>query len=291
MTQDNLPDDGSCDPDILLVASDEWQQAWEYRQIQRSLTSSVVNPQGAWYRLWNQAPEAIAKAQKISADEWKKMGPIDQVGLIVKLWSGASARTARWCPADARAKIKVEGGAIPKDGDLLFLHPHRTRYYLRASSANQELARERVMVFIRLLGALGAKAVKVTMQTITRRDFLGRARVVTVPVVASADSTITLDRKSSIKISSTFAKPTHPPRVPPGLQSWVDTDGEWRQFVASRIEDGMSKLHVSLDINEKAEYSAGVIGSYHKMGFNVGGKYKAVSQSTQSYEVEFWPNA
>ena len=236
-------------------------------------------------------PRIFGSSNKLSYDQLKKLPFEEKLLLFVRLYAGTDFNIPRYLPEEAYKKFEFENGYKPKNGEIFFQHPFYPNKYIFPAMSNLKLAKEKINVFMRLAGTLGAKTIKLNSGVVKTKNWRGGAKVPLnvaasqVGLKASADS----ESVSSTNVFAAYDKPDKDPYVPDDLIQWVKHDEDFETLVKSRLESKLRIQRVSIELKEKDKFSCSVIGKYAKLGFEIGGKYDKLVHSVWHYEIEYWP--
>lgn len=289
-TRGAIPRSAAPDPPSIVVATKEDFHDLIAKSVLGTMSTTFL-PWRFYPQLWNSITRVFSAASHTSLKDFRQMPPEEKELFMVRLYTGADFHIPRYTSDEARQLFEFEGGYLPKSGEVFFLHPFRAKTYMIPCSANIRLAREKVFIFSDLVGCLGAKKVTLRSAVVRTRKWNGRAALPLSDAAAQVGINAKLDSESSdlAQLYLEFDKPYRRPSVPQHLELWVKADPMFASMMNGRLNSRLRKQNVTLELRERSQYSAKVVGKYARIGFEVGGSYESMVHSVWHYEIEYWP--
>lgn len=189
---------------------------------------------------------------------------------------------------EAKGLFIFNKGELPRNGAVYCIHPLNDNQYLTPSSANTYLAEEKMYAFTHLAAALGARKVSVDVNHLVTQNLHTQARYQDLVKQIGGDFNSQSDQGSRIRVYKEYAKPKRKPQVPKRLQGWVNSDFMLKSMAIERIEHGLRKHQVKLEIRQMSTINAATVSKFMGYGIDVGGKYESFEYHSFVFLVEYW---
>lgn len=196
----------------------------------------------------------------------------------------------KYVPLKHVKKLNLSLGEIVTDGTFFIEHPFLHNAYIRPAEYDSVLAKEKSAAFKSLAGALGAKTIKlISFQSNEATGFFS-SKVSPNVVAPEVGLNATFDDKGTITQSyfATFKEPLNPPRIPANLEKWVSFDPDLRCLAQDRLDNNLQNMTIALHFKKESHGASEIAACIINKGFNAGGKYKKVTESTWTFEVDFY---
>ena len=195
-------------------------------------------------------------------------------------------------PGEAGRRFRFDFGE-PKDGSAYLLDPCHLDHYLVPAIANERLAQEKMSAFTQIAATLGAKRVEIVSGEVQNASTGGAVDVPVEEAAAQIGLGVAFDRshKVSRQVFMEFDDPGRAPFVPPELGRWVELDPALRALVSARLAAKPRIARVNLRFEDTVDVDARITAELAERKIGVGGKYRQVTASAWSFEIEFWSAA
>ena len=254
-----------------------------------------------WRDIWN-----LKKRQKIQEIHWKSFfGKIsnprsffkeNEPQEILELLSVLLENDLTWCtPQEARGLFKFKPEPLPVRKMLYCKHPLFHNCYLPPSSANVQLAREKIFRFTELSALLGAKSIQVEVGDLSNKKSKFSASFEEMASQIGLDLMSKSDSGNNIRVVKEYEKPKHhllPKRIediPVELKLWLDYDQMFKSMATERIKYGLLKQSVHINVKEMLKIDGNIVAKFANYGINMGGNYEKLVQSSWNFIIEYWP--
>ncbi|WP_421259847.1 hypothetical protein [Aeromonas sp. 600774] len=194
-------------------------------------------------------------------------------------------------PRDAVNQFKFNVGLTPPDGSIYIQHPIQHERYIVPEEFSIVLSREKEAAFRLLASSLGAKKLSLIHAEVrTKRGIIGGTISISeaaseIGIKASFDNSNRMTRS----VYSEFGLPRHPPHVPEDLKPWVDMDPDLRTMAHDRVNGSLLKNFIKLEFKEDLGIGGSIASKISSYDINSSLKYKSLSHSIWSFEVEYYP--
>lgn len=193
----------------------------------------------------------------------------------------------QWYSLEEASKL-FKFDSDPANGAIYCKHPFDHNRYITPSSAQVRLVEEKMFAFTELAAALGAKEIRVTLddKSSQRSEIKALYDQIINKVGFSAASQYSYASKT--EVHRTYDKPKRAPYIPDRLQAWVESDPHLQSMATERIEHGLSTQNVLFEVKEMVNLDAKVTARLTAYGFNIGGEFEKVTNTSWAFTVDFW---
>jgi len=193
-------------------------------------------------------------------------------------------------PEDAARIFSFDPGE-PRDGAFYVLDPYRSDYYLVPANANEKIAQQKVAVFIRLVGQLGAKEVKLLSAELGSKESSGNLGV-SLPEISAklglkASFTSSGEIRNSVLLS--FDRFNGEIALSPDIEEYLVSEPVLDSMVQTRLNSNLKETSIALRFKNQSGVDAKLFADLHGCGFKMGGRYAEMTESTWILSISFWP--
>jgi hypothetical protein len=214
---------------------------------------------------------------------------------MVRMISILVEKNLTWySPEEAKKLFRFKPNLLPVSKTLYCKHPLDHDCYLLPASVNILLAQEKVFKFTELAAFLGAKYIKVDLDSFSSKqaDFGASREGILSKIGLKVVSK--LDSKSNIGVIKEYKEPKNRflakaiEDTPVELRSWLDYDPMFKSMATERIKYGLQKHTVQMDFKKMIEIDNKVVAKFISYGMEMGGHYEELVQTSWNFIVEYW---
>jgi hypothetical protein len=189
---------------------------------------------------------------------------------------------------EARQRYNFDLGH-PEDGAAYLENPAVSGHYIQPAKYNQRFNQEKVAAFVEICDALGCKTLSLESGNIDKQSRDAGITIRDAAIEAGLNVDLKDEHTVGKQVYAEFAKPQEPPHLPASLERWTHQDPILRSLVSSRLNHSrLMKKKVTLNLENESKFAAELSAKLPEIGVKVGGKHSKVTESTWSFDVEFW---